>query len=176
MLIARLAIAAGTLMALCACGTGQSAELEPSTTSPGSPTAAADRSAYRPDDGARKSIGGGVVLAITPPASFTPSDTAYPRVSRAVAFEIVLDNGSALVVRPAELSFLATVDGTPAEQVIDSTQGYPAAPGAADEVAPGDSVRFAVAFQVPERPCAVRLSVRQGTASPAAVELYAGRA
>lgn len=173
MLIARLAVAACALLVLVGCGIGHSSEVvQPSRTA--TPTAAAERSDYVATDGARKSIGDGVVLTISPPKSFTPTDTAYPRAGRAVAFELTIDNGSALAYRPASLSFSATVDGAPTEQVIDSTQGYTGTSGATGEIAPSASLSIAVAFAVPDQPCRVRVAVRPDASTGTPILLYDG--
>ncbi|MPZ83663.1 MAG: hypothetical protein GEV28_26030 [Actinophytocola sp.] len=173
MLIARLAVAACALLVLVGCGIGHSTEAvqsKPTST----PTAAAERSDYRASDGMRKSLGDGVLLTVSPPKSFTPTDTAYPRVPRAVAFEMVVDNGSTVPFRPAQLTFVALVEGRQAEQVIDSTQGYIGVSGTTDEVPPDESLRFAVAFAVPEHTCAVQVSVRPDGADSVAIGLYDG--
>jgi hypothetical protein len=171
-LIARLAVAACALLVLVGCGIGHSSEVQPEQIA--SPTAAAERSDYRNSDAARKSIGDGVVLTISPPKSFTPSDTAYPRVTRAIAFELTVDNGSAIAYRPARLSFSATVDGSTTEQVVDSTQGYPGPPSATDEVAAGQSLRIALAFATGERPCRMRVEVRPEATTGTPILLYDG--
>lgn len=172
--IARLAVAACALLVLAGCGAGHAAETAaPQRTQ--SPTAAAERSTYpATDDEVRASIGKEVVLTAAAPQTFTPTDTAYPRVARAIAIDIVIDNGGTLAFRPAQLSFVATVDGAPAEQVIDSTQGYNGVSSATDEIAPSQSLRFTVAFGVPERSCSVRVTVRPDSTAPAAIELYDG--
>lgn len=173
MLIARLAVAACALLVLAGCGIGRPTEaVQPKPTA--TLTAAAEHSDYRASDGIRKSLGDGVVLTVKAPKSFTPSDTAYPRVPRAVAFEMVVDNGSTLAFRPAQLTFVAIVEGRQAEQVIDSTQGYLGVSGATDEVPPEESLRFAVAFAVPEHSCAVQVSVHPKRTATAAIGLYDG--
>ncbi|OLF17511.1 hypothetical protein [Actinophytocola xanthii] len=172
MVIARLAVAACALLVLVGCGIGHSSEASrPQQTA--TPSAAAERTEYRAD-GTRKSIGDGVVLTISAPKSFTPTDTAYPRAKRAVAFELVIDNGSTIAYRPASLSFTATVEGAAAEQVIDSTQGYTGTSGATDEVAPSQSLRIAVAFAVGDRPCRMRMAVQPEADSATPILLYDG--
>jgi hypothetical protein len=173
-LIARLAVAACALLVLVGCGIGHSSEVEQPERTATPTAAAAERSDYLTSDGARKSIGDGVVLTISPPKSFTPSDTSYPRTTRAIAFELTVDNGSAVAYRPARLSFSATVDGTATEQVIDSTQGYPGPPSATDEVASGESLRVALAFAAGERPCRMRVDVRPDATAGTPILLYDG--
>ncbi|GAB3468774.1 hypothetical protein [Actinophytocola sediminis] len=173
MQIARLAVAACALLVLVGCGIGHSSENPPSSSN-ATPTAAAERSDYQATDGVRKSIGDGIVLTISPPKSFTPTDTAYPLAVRAVAFELTVDNGGTVAYRPASLSFTATIDGEPTKQVIDSTQGYNGPSGATEEVAPDDSLRIAVAFATAKEPSRLRITVRSDAATAAPVLLYDG--
>jgi hypothetical protein len=171
--IARLAVAACALLVLAGCGVGPtSAATPPQRTA--SPTEAAERSDYKAADGVRKSIGNGVMLSAAPPTTFTPTDTAYPRAIRAVAIDLVIENGGTIAFRPAQLFFAATVDGAPTVQVIDSTQGYNGVSGATDEVAPSQSLRFSVAFGVPAQTCSIHVSVRPDAPGGMAVELYDG--
>lgn len=174
MQIARLAVAACALLVLVGCGIGHSSQVaQPSQTA--SPTAAAERSDYQvSSDRVRKVIDDGVVLTISPPKSFTPTDTAYPRANRAVAFEMTVDNDGKVPYRPASLSFTASVDSRPTEQVIDSTQGYTGPAGATDEVAPDESLRIAVAFAVTDEPCRMRVSVQPDVARSMPILLYDG--
>lgn len=172
----RLAVAACALLVLTACGAGQSSEGLRQTTRSVTPTAAAGQSNYQASDGASKPLGDGVTLTVSAPKSFTPTDTAYPRTARAVAFEMLIDNQSDTVYRPARLSFVATADGEPAAQVIDSTQGYTGVVGAINEVLPNQTLRFAVAFGVPDRPCVVRVAVRPATSSANAIPIFDGTA
>lgn len=111
---------------------------------------------------------------VSTPTSFTPTQEAYPKATRAVAFELVIDNQSDAVYRPAQLSFVATADGLPTDQVIDTTQGYSGVTGTADEVLPKQTMRFSVAFGVPEQPCAVRVAVRPATTADSAIPIYDG--
>ncbi|MGH3763274.1 hypothetical protein [Actinophytocola sp.] len=180
--IARLAVAACALLTLAGCGVPHPSEAaQPTHTT--SPTTERSESPADPpatdptgdsDDEVRKSIDKDVVLTASAPKTFTPSDTAYPRSSRAVAIDVAIDNGGSIAFRPSQLSFTATVDGAPTEQVIDSTQGYNGVSGATDEVAPDQSLRFNVAFAVPEKACAVRISVRTAQPTSTAIELYDG--
>jgi hypothetical protein len=172
--VVRLAVAACVLLVLTACGAGRhSDEISQSVRTP-SPTAAAERSEYMEKDGITRSLGDDITLSVSAPTSFTPTDTAYPRTARAVAFELVIDNKSDTVYRPAQLSFVATADGETTDQVIDSTQGYTGVVGAIDQVLPNDTLRFAVAFGVPDRPCAVRVAVRPASSATSAIPIFDG--
>jgi hypothetical protein len=137
-------------------------------------SAAAERSDYVAREKITRSIGEDVTLVVSAPTSFTPTQEAYPKAARAVAFELVIDNKSDAVYRPAQLQFTATADGTPADQVIDTTQGYSGVTGTADEVLPNQTMRFSVAFGVPPQPCAVRVAVRATTAADSAIPIYDG--
>ncbi|WP_133903607.1 hypothetical protein [Actinophytocola oryzae] len=136
--------------------------------------AAAERSEYTAADAVTRSISRDVTLLVSKPTSFTPTEEAYPRAARAVAFELVIDNQSDTVYRPAQLSFVATVDGTTTDQVIDTTQGYSGVMGTDDEVLPSQTLRFSVAFGVHEQPCAVRVAVRPESAAASAIPIFDG--
>lgn len=195
--IARLTVVACALLVLAGCGVGHSSQtLPPQRTA--SPTVAAEHSGYPAaeepavdepaadeldpaepaagpaDEVTRTPIGHDVVLTATAPTTFTPTDTAYPQVGRAIAMDMVIDNGGTIAFRPAQLAFAATANGATVEQVIDSTQGYNGVSSATEEIAPNQTLRFTVAFGVPEQSCSVRVTVRPDSASPAAIELYAG--
>jgi hypothetical protein len=176
-LLVRLAVAACVLLVGTACGVGHSSSEDVSLSlRTASPTAAAERSDYRSAEDAGTRLGNGVTLMVSAPRSFTPTDTAYPRAARAVAFDMVIENEGNTAYRPAQLSFVATVNGAVAEQVIDSTQGYTGVVGAIDEVLPNQNLRFAVAFGVPVEPCSVRVEVRPDTVSTDAIPIYDGTA
>lgn len=172
--VVRLAVAACVLLVLTACGAGPPSDGIQQSIRSVAPTAAAERSDYRVSDGVRKPLGNDVTLTVSAPRSFTPTDTAYPRSPRAVAFELVIDNQSDTIYRPAQMSFVATADGVAVDQVIDSTQGYTGVVGASDEVLPNQTLRFAVAFGVPNHQCAVRVAVRPGSTSANAIPIYDG--
>ncbi len=175
MLVVRLAVAACVLLVVTACGAGSAATDDVSLSlRTASPTAAAERSDYRSEEQAGTPLGSGVTLMVSAPRSFTPTDTAYPRAERAVVFDMVIENGGNTVYRPAQLSFVAMVDGAEAEQVIDSTQGYTGVVGAIDEVLPNQELRFAVAFGVPVEPSLVQVEVRPDTVRTDAIPIYDG--
>jgi hypothetical protein len=174
--VVRLAVAACVLLVLTACGAGHAADTDDSVRQSlrnPAPTVAAERTDLA-SGGLVRSLGEGVTLTVSTPTSFTPTDTAYPRAARAVAFDLVIDNGSDTVYRPAQLSFVATADGVASDQVIDSTQGYTGVVGAIDEVRPNETLRFAVAFEVPRAPSVVRVAVRPATSAASAIPIFDG--
>ena len=172
--VVRLAVAA-CLLLLTACGAGHAADggtARQSLSAP-DPSVASERSDL--SSGERvKSLGEGITLSVSEPTSFTPTATAYPRAERAVAFDLVIDNGSDTVYRPAQLSFVATADGLAADQVIDSTQGYTGVVGAVEDVQPDKTLRFAIAFEVPAKPCTVRVAVRAASSAASAIPIFDG--
>jgi len=172
--VVRLAVAACVLLVLTACGAGRSSDSVQQALRTPDPTAAAERSDYGAADGVVKPLGDGITLTISAPTSFTPTDTAYPRAERAVAFAMVIDNKSDTIYRPARLSFMATADSAAIDQVIDSTQGYTGVVGAIDEVLPNETLRFAVAFGVPKHECVVRVAVRPQSSAANAIPIFDG--
>jgi hypothetical protein len=170
--VVRLAVAACVLLVLTACGAGRATDDVQQALRTPEPTAAAERSNYMAKDGPTKALGNGITLSVSAPTSFTPTDTAYPQADRAVAFELLISNGSDTVYRPAQLSFVATADGMAADQVIDSTQGYTGVVGAREQVLPNQTLRFAVAFGVPKQPCAVRVAVRPDSSAASAIPIF----
>lgn len=169
----RLAVAACVLLVLAACGTARVTEARQAMPGP-TPSEAVEQSDYQGRDGVTRSIDEDVTLSVSAPTSFTPTEEAYPKAVRAVAFELVLDNQSGTVYRPAQLSFVATADGLPVDQIIDSTQGYSGVTGTADEVLPSQTLRFSVAFGVPQQSCVVRVAVRPEADAANAIPIFDG--
>jgi len=171
--VVRLAVAACVLLVLAACSTARPTyEARQSFDAP-TPGAAAERSDYVAKGVTRK-IGDDVTLSVSTPTSFTPTEEAYPKAVRAVAFELVIDNRGDTVYRTAQLLFVATADGLPADQIIDSTQGYSGVTSTEDEVLPRQTVRFSIAFGVPTQSCAVRVAVRPGSDAASAIPVFDG--
>lgn len=172
--VVRLAVAACVLLVLAACGTGRAVDEARQSLHAPAPSAAAERSEYLARGGIIRTLDDDITLSVSAPTSFTPTEEAYPRAARAVAFELVIHNESETVYRPAQLAFFATVDGQPTDQIIDSTQGYSGVVGAADEVLPSQQLRFAVAFGVPQQPCVIRVAVRPELAATSAIPIFDG--
>lgn len=117
----------------------------------------------------------GVTVVLSMPKTFHPSDSAYPRTNRAVAFDLNVRNDGVQPYHLSGLSVSATVDGAMLKQVVDSTQGYSGIIDADKDVPPGRYTRVTLAFAVPDAPSPIRLAVRTGTASPV-VAVYTGSA
>lgn len=172
--VVRLAVAACVLLVLAACGAGGT--INEARQSLGTPVAVdgPEGADYLARDGVTRSLGNDVTLSVSAPATFTPTEEAFPKASRAVAFELVIHNQGDAVYRLAQLSFVATADGQAADQVIDSTQGYSGVTDTADDVLPSQTFRFAVAFGVPGKPAVVRVAVRPTSSATSAIPIFDG--
>ncbi|MDQ3576860.1 MAG: hypothetical protein M3443_04505 [Actinomycetota bacterium] len=168
--VAMTAAACALLAALTSCGSP--AASEPVSASAGglSDSRRSGGLATRGDD--RIALADGLFLTISAPKTFVPSDSAEPRARRAVGFEMTLDNDSATNYQPTLLSLTVVADGVEAQRVVDSTQGYTGVVGAA-ELAPGDGVRFSVAFGVPQE-TSIRLTAQPYRKTTPAVTVYEG--
>lgn len=171
--VVRLAVAACVLLVLTACGANRATDEARGQALP-PPAQAAEGADYLTRDGVTRSLGNGITLSVSAPTPFTPTEEAYPKAARAVAFELVIHNKGDITYRPAQLSFVATVDGLATDQVVDSTQGYSGVTGTADEVLPNQSFRFAVAFAVSGKPCAVWVAVRPTSAATSTIPIFDG--
>lgn len=172
--VVRLVIAACVFLTLTACGARHATDGELASVRAPATSAATEQADYMAKGDVTRSVREDVTLVVSGPTSFTPTEEAYPKAVRAIAFELVIDNRSATVYRPSQLSFVAVVDGLEATQVIDSTQGYSGVTNADDEVLPSQSLRFSVAFRVPEEPCVLRVSVRAEPTAATAVPIFDG--
>ncbi len=123
---------------------------------------------------AKRVFDNGLSVTVSAPKTFTPTEAAVPRSPRAIAFDLIIENGSETVYRPAQLSILAMVDGKAAPQVVDSTQGYTGFVGATDEVRPGQSVRVTVAFAVSLERARLQLTVRPDAVDSQRVTVFEG--
>lgn len=170
----RLVVAACLLLVLTACGATPTATEAHESSPSHTPSAAGDRADLMTKGAITRSVREDVTLVVSPPTSFTPTETAYPKAARAVAFEMVIDNQSDTMYRPAQLSFIATAGGRTAGQIIDSTQGYNGVTSTADEVSPNQILRFSVAFGVPPNVCMVRMAVRTEASATSTIALFEG--
>ncbi|MFF5988184.1 DUF4352 domain-containing protein [Prauserella flavalba] len=115
----------------------------------------------------------GLVVTVTGPKIFRPSESAYPRAGRAAAFGVVVYNETEQPYRLSSLSVSATTADQQAKQVVDPTQGYNGIVDADRDIPPGEIVRLQLAFVVPDRSTPVRLVVRPDVSTPATA-VYGG--
>jgi hypothetical protein len=162
--MARLAAAFCALLVLAGCAAGPYSDaaqnLQPLTATS---SAGATRSV---PPGTPQMLEDGLAVTISAPKSFTPTEAAYPRTPRAVAFDLVIDNKGAEIYRPSQLTVTATSNGAATLQVIDSTQGYTGSMSTTtDELPPGAHLRLSVAFAMPAERAEVALTVQRGVAN-----------
>lgn len=171
----RLAVAGCALLLSASCSAGpysDAAQLDPLTSQRSS---TAPRTSPSPSRLAnQRLLDNGLTVTISAPKTFTPTDAAFPHSPRAVAFDMIIENGSETVYRPAQLAVNALVDGESAAQVVDSTQGYTGFYGATDEVPPGQNVRVVVAFAVPVKRTDLRLVVQPDSVEGSMVTVFEG--
>ena len=174
----RLAAAACALLFVAGCDadavTGSGQQLDSLTASSSGAPAARPATPSSTRLANQRLFDNGLSVTVSAPKSFTPTDAALPRSPRAIAFDLIIENGSGRVYRPARLSILATVDDKAAPQLVDSTQGYTGFVGTVDEVAPGQSVRVTVAFAVPTERAHLQLSVQPDAADSQRLTVYEG--
>jgi hypothetical protein len=125
--------------------------------------------------GAGHTFADGVTITVSTPKSIHPSAAAYPACDRAAAFEIEVTNAGADPYRLSGLSVTATVAGTQAIQVVDSTQGFNGIVDAGTDIAPGRTVQLNLAFAVPLPATELRLVLRPDITS-AITATYSGPA
>ncbi|RSM89490.1 hypothetical protein DMH04_05720 [Kibdelosporangium aridum] len=168
----RLAVAACVLVALVTgCDAGVMTSAAANGVSPAAapsravapPAAIADRPAKF---GERRAAGESLMVTVLAPKTFVPGETAYPRVPRAVAFEVAVENQGTRSYRPTQLVVRATnPEGNAVVPVVDKAQGYDGNVGADIEVAPGKSVRLTFAFAVPAGAMDLRVIVQPDIAT-----------
>jgi len=171
----KLMLAACALFAAVACGVQVQAGSAPAALGP---VPEAQPAVKAPDTlkfGVGHTFADGVAITVSAPKSFQPSPAAYPASARAAAFEIEVTNSGAEPYRLSGFSVAATVAGTQAIQVVDSTQGFNGVLDAGKDIAPGRSVRMNLAFAVPPQPAELRMVLRPDTASPVSAT-YCGSA
>jgi hypothetical protein len=173
--LVRLVAVGCALPLLAACGAGPysvaAQDVQPLTARSTSTTTSHESRAGADN---RRELGNGLMITVSAPKAFTPTDAAYPRSPRAVAFELIIDNEGTDGYRPAQLSVTATCNGTAAPQVIDSTQGYTGSVGTTEEVPPGQRVRLAVAFGIPREQTEVALLVQPDALDGGQIRLFEG--
>lgn len=167
-----VAAACALVAALAGCGAAESSTPAPD------PLGVSDERAARPGapaGGELTALGAGLSIAVSAPKSFVPTPSASPAAARAVGFEMTVRNDGAGPYRPTLLALSAHVGAAKAPQVVDSTQGYSGLVGTA-EIAPGQSLRFSVAFAVPAEKTGVRVVAKPDPAATDGVTVFDGEA
>jgi hypothetical protein len=102
----------------------------------------------------------GLIVTVSRPNVFAPSDSAYPRSPRAAAFDVILYNDGETSYRLANFSMDAMVSGDPVKQLVDTTRGYNGLADADRDLGPGQTARLTVAFAIHAEPSPMRLILR----------------
>ncbi|WP_298182811.1 hypothetical protein [Saccharomonospora sp.] len=108
----------------------------------------------------------GLVVSVSSPSVFEPSENAYPRSERAAAFSISLYNESEKPYRLSDFSVQATIDGKEVEQVNDSLRGYNGIVEPDRNISSGESTELTLAFAVEPDPRQLRLTLHPDSAKP----------
>ncbi|WP_018685095.1 hypothetical protein [Actinokineospora enzanensis] len=168
--------ACALLVAVAGCGSGtaysEAPQRPPTAAGPSDNLARAEVPTSRAEE--RKPLGNGLTLTISAPRAFAPTQPPSPETPRAVGFDMTVQNDGTTSYRPTLLSLTATADGLQIRQVIDATQGYTGAVGT-DDVPPGRSVRFSVAFAVPEERVNMLVSAQPDPSSAAVATVFDGQ-
>ncbi|EIF00158.1 hypothetical protein [Saccharomonospora glauca] len=160
---ARVVAAVCAAFTLAACGTsaGDSSEAVPQvgTSAEQSPPPATS-SGRLLQFGSEHRFPSGLVVTVSSPNVFVPSESAYPRSKRAAAFGIELYNEGQKPYRISDLSAQATIDGKEIKQVQDLPRGYNGIVDADRDLAAGDSTKVTLAFALPPEPATIELTLR----------------
>lgn len=116
----------------------------------------------------------GLSITVSQPKSFTPSKTAYPEARRAVAFEIVIQNGTEWPYHLSDLSITTWVGEEESPELIDTTQGYNGIVDISAEVPVSRKTRMTLAYAAEHDNDRVRLKIRPAPGASAAVT-YVGQ-
>ena len=66
----------------------------------------------------------GLVVTVSKPTSFQPSDSAYPSTEHAIAFQVTVRNETSQRYRLSNMSVTVIADQQEAKRLTDPTQGY----------------------------------------------------
>lgn len=158
------------VLALTACGTSEAGDT-PRPTESTTPDSTVEAQLSPPpgvfEFGSEYRFPTGLVVRVSTPDVFQPSENAYPRSERAAAFGIVLYNDGEQPYRLSNFSVSATVGEQEVKQVVDTTRGYNGIPEADRDVSPGSTVRLTLAFAVHDDQGPVRLTLRPYNSTPA---------
>jgi hypothetical protein len=105
----------------------------------------------------------GVVVQVSQPAAFTPSEYAYTGTSgftSFVSFDVTVTNNSTEPFQPLMMSFATTSAGVAGEDIYDSESNVTGM-GPDGDVLPGNTVTFTVAYAVQD-PADLQLDVTTG--------------
>lgn len=112
----------------------------------------------------------GLVVAVSKPTTFQPSDAASPAAEYAIAFEISLHNKTGHRYKLSEMAVTLTVGDTRAARLIDPTQGYTGIVAPESDGLPTDQrTQVNLAFAVTPDPVDLELTLQPRKTKPAKV-------
>lgn len=115
----------------------------------------------------------GLVVTVSKPTAFQPSDEASPPSENALAFEISVRNETGHLYQLSEMAVTLIADGVRAERVIDPTQGYTGVVAPQNNGLPTNQrTQVNVAFAVPPEPAELKLTFRPRSTKPAKKVVY----
>lgn len=161
----RPALAACVLIALTACGTTAAEDAPAGGGAPSGPVVRNTEGVVAFGDNYR--FASGIVVAVSAPKPFQPSETAYPKAERAVAFEIAVRNRTTHAYQLSGLMITVIAGGDKAKQVVDAPQGYTGIVNADKDLPPGTQARLNLAFAVPKPAAELKLLLRPSGDAPA---------
>lgn len=171
---ARAVLAACVLLVLAACGTSTTGDRAAGGSAAGSsPTNEAHDSFTQ--FGQKYRFGSGIMVSVSEPTTFQPSDAAYPPSSNAVAFEVWIRNETGHPYRMSNMSVTVTVNGRDARQIIDPTQGYTGVVGSGKGLPTDREQQVDLAFAMPADPASLRVTFQPHKTRRAGVT-YVGKA
>lgn len=164
----RAVLAACVLLVLTACGTSAA-----DRASGAGNQAAASRAAGTADSATRFGetyrFRSGILVAVSEPTRFQPSDAAYPASKDAIAFEVWVRNETGRPYRLSRMAVTVTAGGTVTKQIIDPTQGYTGVVSSAKGLPPDCEKQVDLAFAVPEKPGRLKVKFQPHQTRPASV-------
>jgi len=155
------------------CGLNAAGDPAEESSSAAAPTGSAQDapvSALAPAFGRPHTYPGGLTVKVSQPKGFIPSRTANPQVKHAVSVEITVANGTSRTYRLSSLSIVASVNGEPSRELIDSTQGYTGIVDASTDVPPSRKITVLLAFGSDAVPTTASLRIRPGRDERAAAQ------
>ncbi|MBB3661318.1 MULTISPECIES: hypothetical protein [Prauserella salsuginis group] len=170
------------LLALTGCGAEPTAPEGGAAVPPGTTSRAAASQTSAHETPARPAVlfggdyrfGSGLIVNVSEPKTFTPSDSAFPDADRAAAFTLTVRNETDKAYRLSQLSVRATSGDERTPQVVDPTQGYTGIVDAERDLPAGDRIELPYAFAVPAHRGSLELTVCPDT-SGADEAIYHGQ-
>lgn len=116
----------------------------------------------------------GLVVTVSEPTSFQPSDSAYPPSESAIAFRVTVRNETSHRYRLSDMSVTVIADQREAKQLTDPTQGYTGLVSSPEGLPTDCEKQVDLAFAVPAKLTHLKFILSPQKGHPAHVT-YVGR-